>query len=129
MIAKPTSKHWPKVPNEHWGRAQEMRAESTHAEHVLWQILRARKLGVTFRRQHPIGPYIADFFCAELNLVIEVDGDVHDEAEQIAHDQAREEYLRTRSLRIVRFRNEQVLEQLDTVVQEIERIIEERRRR
>lgn len=119
-MKKPTSAHWPTVPNEHWGLAQEMRREPTHAEHVLWQVLRRDKLKVRFRRQHPIGPYIADFACPEHNLVIEVDGDVHEEAEQVDRDHAKDEYLTKQGWRVLRFRNERVLDKLDFVVNEIE---------
>ena len=129
-MAKSQSRdHWTTVPNTHWGLAQEMRKSPTRAEHELWQVLRGKKLGVSFRRQHPIGPYVADFICAELSLVIEVDGDVHDEPEQKAHDDARTEYVKQRGLRVARFTNEEVLSELDRVVAQIERIIESERRK
>ena len=100
-----------------------MRREPTPAEHFLWQILRGGKLGVKFRRQHPLGPYIADFFCDDLKLVIEVDGDVHDEPEQHEHDLAKDEYLKAHELRVIRFRNEDVNEKLDAVVTLIEGMV------
>ena len=115
--------HWTTVPEEHWGLAQEMRKAPTHAEHVLWQILRGKKLGVSFRRQHPLGPYITDFMCTELNLIIEVDGDVHEELSQQEHDEARSVYLSGRGLRVIRFANEAVLSELDRVVKDLEKII------
>ena len=120
---KLTSSRWPHVPNEHWGRAQEMRREPTQAEHLLWQVLRHKRLGVQFRRQHPIGPYIADFFCDDFKLVIEVDGDVHDDPQQHEHDQAKDAYLTTCGLHVLRFRNEDVIESLDAVVSKIEALV------
>ncbi len=61
----------------HWQYAREMRKEATDAEKILWKSLAKDKLGVSFRRQHPIGPFIADFFASSIGLVIEVDGGVH----------------------------------------------------
>lgn len=123
MTRKQTSEHWKTVPNEHWGLAQDMRKSPTYAEHVLWQVLRAKRLGVSFRRQHPVGPYIAHFICLELALIIEVDGDVHEEPPQKEHDEARSVYLSKRGLRVVRFTNEEVLGDLDRVLTRIEQII------
>jgi very-short-patch-repair endonuclease len=77
-----------RISHEIRHRARELRKSSTPAEQLLWQALRNRNLGDhKFRRQHPIGPYIADFFCAEVGLVVEVDGGSH--LDQIAYDQDR----------------------------------------
>ena len=78
---------------------RELRHQQTEAETVLWQLLRDhRMLGFKFRRQHPIGRYVADFYCREAQLVIECDGAVHDQNEQWQHDQARDTYLTQQGL-------------------------------
>ena len=99
-------------------RAHELRKSSTPAEQKLWQALRNRNLGdYKFRRQHPIGPYIADFFCAEVGLVVEVDGGGH--LDQIAYDQDRTDWLEGQGYHVIRFWNDDVLNHLDDVTQEI----------
>jgi very-short-patch-repair endonuclease len=95
--------------------ARRMRHEPTKAERLLWQKLRGRQLGgYKFRRQHPIGNYIVDFYCAETKLIIEIDGDVH--AYQEAYDAERTADLEALGYRVVRFWNEQVLKEMDGVV-------------
>jgi very-short-patch-repair endonuclease len=75
----------------------------TLPEVLLWQELRGGKLnGLQFRRQHPMGSYILDFFCAAARLAIEVDGSGHEEAEQLAHDQRRDEWLASEGIAVVR---------------------------
>ena len=99
-------------------RARELRQEMTPAEKILWEQLRNRKLaGFKFRRQQPIDRFIVDFYCAECKLVIEVDGDIHDL--QPARDATRTEKLEQLGYCLIRFRNEQVLNQLNTVLETI----------
>ena len=99
-------------------RARELCKLSTKAEQKLWQALRNRNLGdYKFRRQHPIGPYIADFFCAEVGLIVEVDGSGH--MDQIAYDQDRRDWLEGQGYHVIRFWNNDVLNHLDDVTQEI----------
>ncbi len=99
-------------------RARELRKEMTPAEIKLWQHLKRRQIaGLHFRKQHAIGNYIVDFFCARAKLVIEVDGDSH--AEQIEYDQARTDYLNERGYTVIRFTNREVFDQLEAVVQRI----------
>jgi very-short-patch-repair endonuclease len=75
----------------------------TLPEVILWQELRGSKLqGLQFRRQHPIGPYILDFYCAALKLAVEIDGSAHDNEEQYRHDQRRSRWLATKGIRVVR---------------------------
>jgi very-short-patch-repair endonuclease len=109
-------RHYPTVPFEHWNRAQEMRRSPTQTEKLLWRALRTTQLGTTFRRQHPIGPYIVDFVCIEKKLVVEVDGGGHTEPDQVEYDHAREEYLASRGFRVRRYFNNDVLENLEGVV-------------
>jgi adenine-specific DNA-methyltransferase len=84
---------------------------------------RARLNGAHFRRQHAIGPYIVDFFCAKAKLVVEVDGDSH--AQQTTYDEKRTTWLMVRGYRVLRFTNREVIHQLDAVVEEIARVVGE----
>jgi very-short-patch-repair endonuclease len=102
-------------------RARELRSIQTPAETVLWQILRRRQvLGFKFRRQHQFGDYIADFYCHEARLVVECDGSVHNGNEQWQHDQERDVYMISQGLRVLRFSNDDVLNDLNTVVEKIQ---------
>ncbi|MFI4936419.1 MAG: endonuclease domain-containing protein [Caulobacterales bacterium] len=84
-------------------RARQLRRVLTPPEAMLWVRLRMlRDQGLTFRRQHPIGPYIADFYCSAAKLVVEVDGAVHSEDMQIDHDARRNEYLARLGYRVIR---------------------------
>jgi very-short-patch-repair endonuclease len=100
-------------------RAREMRQPQTAAEATLWQHLRNRNLEYKFRRQHPIERFIIDFYCAELKLCIEIDGDSHMEKEQQEYDAARTEYLESLRCRVIRFTNEDIRFNIHAVAQEI----------
>ncbi|HEV2518151.1 MAG TPA: endonuclease domain-containing protein [Devosia sp.] len=85
-------------------RAKRLRREMSLPEVVLWQHLRRDKLkGYRFRRQHPIGPFILDFYCSQARLCIEIDGAVHDSAEQAAHDERRTKWLQEQGIHVLRF--------------------------
>ncbi len=99
--------------------ARALRKEMTDAERRLWYRLRAGRLGVHFRRQVPVGPYIVDFAAVDHGLVIEIDGGQHAEPSQAAYDSARTAYLEARGLRVLRFWNNDVLENTDGVLTEI----------
>ena len=88
--------------------AKEMKAYPTEAEDLLWRQLRATQLGVRFDRQVVIGPYIVDFVCRVLLLVVEVDGRIHELPEHLAYDAARTSDLEHVGYRVLRFRNEEV---------------------
>lgn len=103
------------------GRARELRRNTTPAEKKLWALL--RELPVRFRRQRPIGPYIVDFYCAELGLVVEVDGESHYTPEGQMHDAERDAYLRRLGLRVLRFSNLDVHANPSGVVWAIERLL------
>ncbi len=108
-------------------RANELRRNSTDAERLLWSKLRNRQLnGFKFRRQVPIGPYIADFVCWELKLIIEVDGGQH--AEQAERDLARSRYLETKGFKIVRFWNNEVLGNIEGVLETLTLALSQRER-
>jgi len=104
-------------------RARSLRQNMTQAEWKLWYVLRSEGLGVSFRRQHPIGPYFADFYCAPLKLAIEVDGGQHTEA----NDAKRTAYFADQGIQIERFWNNDVIENLDGVCMTITAAIAKRR--
>lgn len=105
--------------------AREMRSEPTPAENELWQVLRNRQIiGFKFRRQHSIERFIVDFYCPRAGLIVEVDGAVHDEAEQQSRDLIREEFLLMQGFTVIRFSNDEVLSDLSTVVARISRILD-----
>src|SRR4030042_5907304 len=99
--------------------ARILRQAETAAEHVLWQQLRARGLGARFPRQVPVGDYIVDFVCLESRLAIEVDGDTHAGESAEASDHVRSSRIQARGLRVIRFSNREVLEDLDGVLEAI----------
>ena len=101
-------------------QARTLRKNMTEAEQALWQKLRGSKLfGHKFRRQQIIEGFIADFFCHAVKLVIEVDGSIHDNEEQKRTDAHRREVFAARGLRELRFRNEEVLENIADVLKRI----------
>ena len=101
-------------------RAKLMRRELTPAERILWNALRRNQIdGFHFRRQQVIDGYIVDFYCHAAALVVEVDGDVHDQQQE--YDAHREKVLQARGLRVLRFRNERVMGDLQGVLREIVR--------
>ncbi len=90
----------------------------TDAEALMWKLLRGRRLaGAKFRRQHPIGRYILDFYCHELKLCIELDGSQH--AEQQEYDLARNAWLEEQGITSLRFWNNQILEETESVMESI----------
>ena len=89
-------------------RRRGLRKKSTIAEQVVWQSVRNSKLGYKFRRQYSIGPYVADFCCPELKLVVELDGEYHDYDKQIVYDKERENYLKEFGFMVLHIRNEEV---------------------
>jgi very-short-patch-repair endonuclease len=101
-------------------RARELRRPLTPTEQVLWKLLRDRSLAdLKFRRQSPLSIYVADFYCHALKLVVELDGGVHADPRQRAHDQNRDFYLRSLGCTVLRFPNEDVLERPETVLEQI----------
>jgi very-short-patch-repair endonuclease len=98
--------------------ARRLRLNLTPAEQKLWQALSKRQLNrLKFRCQHPVGPFIVDFYCPEHRLVIELDGSIHDQ--QIEQDTARTAQLNQHGYRVIRFRNETVLTNLKHVLHQI----------
>jgi len=103
-------------------RARELRRQMTSAERKLWYALRGRQLyGLKFRRQHPLPPYILDFYCQEHRLVIELDGGQHNEVAQTVYDRQRAAWLQTQGLRVISFWNYEVETNLPGVLEAIAR--------
>jgi very-short-patch-repair endonuclease len=101
--------------------ARELRKELTFAEKVLWDKIRDRKLnGRKFRRQHALSLYIADFYCHECNLVIELDGGYHNTKDMQELDKMRTAVFEDFGIIVLRFKNEEVLDNIDYVIAEIE---------
>jgi leucyl-tRNA synthetase len=98
-------------------RAKEMRSNQTPAEFTLWEALRAKASSFKIRRQHIIDRFIVDFVCLSKKLVIEVDGDIHDYQKQ--EDEARTEVLNSKGFKVIRFRNEEVLNDINSVTNKI----------
>jgi very-short-patch-repair endonuclease len=98
--------------------ARRLRRLLTPAEQVLWDAIRGRRLGgLRFRSQHPVGAFVLDFYCPSCKLVVEVDGAVHNQ--QAEYDEARTERLNNYGYRVIRFRNEEVVHELPSVLQRI----------
>jgi tryptophan synthase alpha chain len=108
-------------------RAEVLRKNPTFEEGILWEILKAKKLRVKFRRQHPIWNYIADFYCHELKLVIEVDGSIHDIKEVKNNDQIRQGIIESFEIRVIRFTNKQIRQNLIEVEAQIKTVMEEQK--
>lgn len=105
--------------------ARALRKRLTEAEVLLWSRLRRGcQGGYRFRKQHPIGPYIADFACVAGKLVVEVDGDTHGEDAAIVYDVRRDAFMRARGWRVFRITNEDVFKRLDDVLDGIARILQ-----
>ena len=102
-----------------FGRAKDLRKNMTDAEKVLWFHLKQNFEGFKFRRQHPLGIYIADFYCHKAKLVIELDGNIHDNDEVKINDGIRQKKLEENGIEVIRFTNKEVLIDLEIVVQKI----------
>jgi len=100
--------------------AKILRKNQTPAEAFLWTILRRKSLKkLKFRRQHPVNRFIVDFYCHELKLVIELDGDIHLPEEIKTYDLKREELLRSMGLTVIRFTNEQVFREPERIIKTV----------
>lgn len=101
-------------------RARALRDKETPAEKELWKYLKGKKLdGFKFRRQHPIGRYILDFYCHEKKLVVELDGGYHEDELQKQYDENRTLDLQSAGLKVIRFQNEEMFQDLETVLWKI----------
>ena len=101
-------------------RRRDLRVKQTEAEKILWQKLRNRQInGFKFFRQCSIGKYIADFYCSELRLVIELDGSHHYEENVFEYDKIREEFMKSLDIKTIRFNNLDVFKSLDEVMERV----------
>ncbi|OIQ96285.1 hypothetical protein GALL_216840 [mine drainage metagenome] len=115
--------HYPaKLPEDIRAYAREMRNRMTDAEALLWMMLRNRRIaGAKFRRQHPVGRYILDFYCDEKRLGIELDGGQHSEA--VEYDKQRDSWLRVQGIQVLRFWNNQMLTETEVVLEVIYQVL------
>ncbi len=103
-------------------RRRELRRNITASEKILWDSVRNRKLKYKFRRQYGIGNYIADFYCPELKLVIEIDGDSHFFENAISYDKDRTKYFNDLGIRVVRYANTDIKNNLSSVLDNLVKI-------
>ncbi len=107
-----------RIPPKNTNRARDLRKEAPVPERLLWSRLRGGQLdGIRFRRQHVMGPYVLDFYCAGKKLAIELDGRSHEDSAE--HDARRTAYLESGELRVIRFSDDEVLRDLEAVVRRI----------
>ena len=97
-------------------KARRLRRSPSPPESRLWHQLRTRPEGLKFRRQHPFGPFIVDFYCPAVRLVVEVDGDCHELGERPAQDANRERWLQGQGLRVLRFNAADVMKDVNSAV-------------
>ena len=111
----------PRPPKILWDglkpRVRQLRHDATPAEQTLWAAVRANRLGFKFRRQHPIGTYVVDFFCPAAGLAIELDGSVH--LNQLEADENRQAYMEANHIRVLRFKNDEIEKDLPNVLTHI----------
>ncbi|WP_084201426.1 endonuclease domain-containing protein [Geobacter pickeringii] len=108
------------VPSDILDNARTLRTRQTDAENLIWQLLRNRRFcGFKFRRQHPVGRFILDFYCHEALLAIELDGSSHTDRAQRAYDDERTKALEGAGVRVVRFWNDDVLKNTESVLETI----------
>ncbi|HUO94180.1 MAG TPA: endonuclease domain-containing protein [Rhizomicrobium sp.] len=108
-----------KVARKTLSRARALRRKLTNAECLVWWRLRKDVYGIRFRRQHPIGPYIADFACVPARLIIEIDGGTHVSKAEAEYDRRRDRYLQSRGWFVLRLRNEDVYDGLDEAIERV----------
>lgn len=123
----------PTIDNLHYGakpttfsNAKSLRQRITPAEKVLWYFLRSSKTGYKFRRQHPIDIYIADFYCHEKKVVIEIDGEIHNSRKQKEYDRGRGIEIEKFDIKILRYTNNEVITFPEAVVEDILKVLNER---
>ncbi|MFC3159100.1 Very-short-patch-repair endonuclease [Chryseobacterium arachidis] len=117
---------WKGAPASSFLKAQSLRRNEIAEEKILSEKLRNNQLkGYKFRKQHPIGLYITDFYCHQLKLIIEIDGEYHNLSEQIEKDDKRTRILESNGLQLIRFTNTEVRTELENVMEKIKLKIDE----
>ncbi len=104
-------------------RRRELRSQGTVTEKILWEVLRDNRTGYKFKRQHSVGGYILDFYCAEKHLVIEIDGDIHNSKAQKEYDFIRDNFFRDLNYQVLRFKNEEVENNLTMIIKKIREVL------
>lgn len=104
--------------------AKKLRNTVTDAEKLLWEHLKEKKLGVKFRRQHPISSFIADFYCHEKKLIIELDGSIHNIKEIFENDLERQAAIEAFGIKVIRFKNEEIYKNIDIVLNKINKAMQ-----
>jgi cyclase len=104
--------------------AKRLRKDMTETEKILWMHLKTGIQNLKFRRQHPIGLYIADFFCHKLKLIIEIDGSIHNVPEVKLCDEEREKFLKELGYKVIRFTNKQVSHEMEFILNKINSLAE-----
>ncbi|NHF57807.1 endonuclease domain-containing protein [Flavobacteriaceae bacterium TP-CH-4] len=112
------------APPQIFKNAAKLRQRMTEPEKILWEALKTKPFGFKFRRQHPINYYILDFYCHQKRLSIEVDGGYHLAKKQKERDKRKIDYLNSVDIREIRFSNEEVLHQRDSILQKIKLALE-----
>ena len=111
-------------PGDQTRFARQLRRDMTLAEAMVWRALRGSRLsGEKFRRQVPVGPYVADFLCREAKVIVEIDGPSHDDPEQSLRDRDRDAWLEGQGFRILRFPNELALTGTEILVQKLRAVL------
>jgi very-short-patch-repair endonuclease len=119
MADAPKSPTW-QVSTKQRSHARSLRRNSTDAERIIWNAIRAHRVhGASFRRQTPIGPYIVDFACHDTRLVVEIDGGQHFEPEHLRRDARRDAFLSSKGYRVLRFNNHDVMTNRQGVLETI----------
>ena len=103
---------------------RQLRQNMTEAESILWERVRAKRLGIKVKRQYGIGPYVLDFYIPKVKLAIEVDGGIHQRPEVKEKDINRDTFLKRNGIEVCRFTNDEILNEMDKVLREIKKIIE-----
>jgi very-short-patch-repair endonuclease len=104
--------------------ARKNRRKLTYFEKHFWEMVRDRRYkGLKFRRQHVLEPYIADFYCSDLKLVIELDGPIHHSEASLLYDQRRDDFMRSNGYTVLRFSNEMLIEETERIFDEIDKCV------
>jgi very-short-patch-repair endonuclease len=101
--------------------AEVLRSNMTISEKLLWERLNKSQLGVRFKAQHPLDIFVADFYCHKFKLVVEIDGEIHNKQKE--YDEGRAAEMGNYNLKVIRFTNDQVLNEIDWVVEEIKKYL------
>ncbi len=105
--------------------ARILRENMTNYEKLIWERLKGKQIcGLRFRRQHPIDIFIVDFFCHEVRLVVEIDGEIHDQQEE--YDDGRSAEMEKFGIRVIRFTNSEVEKNIEVVINKIKKVVDER---